>query len=500
MAYRIAITDDDELSRSNARHILENNGYETVCYSSGEELLAAIDNGVLPDLIFLDIHMEGINGIQTMRKLKEREKETGNSFPVIILTADIDATNETEAFANGAMDYVEKPFVPAILLLRARNTISLFNLQKDLKAEVAAKTEEVVKEHERNERLSLEVVKTLAGTIDAKDKYTIGHSSRVASYAREIARRAGYSKREQNDIYMMGLLHDIGKIGIGGKIINKPSGLTDEEYGIMKTHPMKGYDILKNITEMPKLAVGARYHHERYDGKGYPDGLKGSEIPEEARIISVADAYDAMASHRSYHDVKDQEFVKNELIKGRGTQFDPRFADIMIQMITEDTDYKLHEEEMRAPVPEPRRKLAEDPAKKKQRELISGLEQHGYNTEAALVYFMNDIAFYAESLDDFANTYADAQKIVAEMIDFPALDITDVDGYHNFVHSLKSNAKRIGANKVAMLAEQQEFATTKALYDSSNDLEIIAAHNALTESLFEAINIIRKYIKSKKNT
>ncbi|MBR1650176.1 MAG: HD-GYP domain-containing protein [Lachnospiraceae bacterium] len=148
-----------------------------------------------------------------------------------------------------------------------------------------------------------------------------------------MAKRYGYSPERQEEIYMMGLLHDVGKIGIPDEIINKPGRLSDEEFAIIKEHPEKGAKILSNVPEMPMLATGARWHHERYDGSGYPDGLKGDEIPEEARIIAVADAYDAMTSSRSYREKMPVENVISELKKGMGTQFDERFAKIMLEMI-----------------------------------------------------------------------------------------------------------------------------------------------------------------------
>lgn len=202
---------------------------------------------------------------------------------------------------------------------------------------------EVRKKIEENQQMLIHIVQTLAGTIDAKDTYTNGHSSRVADYSREIARRFGYSESEMNDIYMMGLLHDIGKIGVPDAVINKPGRLTDEEFEIIKKHPVMGANILKNITEKKELAIGARSHHERYSGGGYPDGLKGEEIPEQARIIAVADSYDAMTSCRSYRDPMPQDKVRFEIMRGRGTQFDPRFADIMLQMIADDKNYDMRE-------------------------------------------------------------------------------------------------------------------------------------------------------------
>ena len=150
------------------------------------------------------------------------------------------------------------------------------------------------------EKLTYQALETLANTIDAKDKYTNGHSNRVAKYSKEIATRMGKDGDEAIAIYFMGLLHDIGKIGIRDDIINKANRLTDEEFMVIKNHPVIGHDILKNMTEIPNIEYGARWHHEKYDGSGYPDGLKGEEIPEYARIICVADAYDAMTSARTY--------------------------------------------------------------------------------------------------------------------------------------------------------------------------------------------------------
>ncbi|MBO6115333.1 MAG: HD-GYP domain-containing protein [Lachnospiraceae bacterium] len=192
-------------------------------------------------------------------------------------------------------------------------------------------------------KLSVQVVEALAAAIDAKDHYTNGHSDRVAEYARQISKRYGYSEKKQDEIYMMGLLHDVGKIGIPDSVINKPDKLTDEEYEIIKQHPATGANILSKAKEMGRMAIGAHWHHERYDEKGYPDGLVGTDIPEEARIIAVADSYDAMTSRRSYRDVLPQDVVRKEIERGKGTQFDPVFADIILQMIDEDKEYQMCE-------------------------------------------------------------------------------------------------------------------------------------------------------------
>ncbi len=194
-------------------------------------------------------------------------------------------------------------------------------------------------------KLNTAVINALAQTIDAKDRYTNGHSQRVAYYSKEIAKRMGKNEEEQNKVYIAALLHDLGKIRIPESVINKGSALTEDEEEIIKIHPITGYHILKGIYTDSTINEGAKYHHERYDGKGYPARLSGEEIPEIARIIGVADSYDAMASNRSYRQALPQEIVRAEIEKGKNSQFDPAIADIMIQMIDEDTDYNMREME-----------------------------------------------------------------------------------------------------------------------------------------------------------
>jgi len=202
---------------------------------------------------------------------------------------------------------------------------------------------QIVEEERRAANLTRGFMLALAEAVDAKDAYTNGHSVRVAKYSREIARRLGKSEKEQEEIFMMGLLHDIGKIGIPNAILNKPGKLTDEEFAKIKEHSVMGYEILRHVTELPALAAGARWHHERIDGRGYPDKLSGEAIPEEARIIALADSYDAMTSTRSYRSLMPQDKVREQIFEGKGTQFDSKFADVMIAMIDEDKEYKLHE-------------------------------------------------------------------------------------------------------------------------------------------------------------
>lgn len=201
------------------------------------------------------------------------------------------------------------------------------------------------KENENSKRLFAQTAEALASAIDAKDKYTKGHSSRVAEYSRKIAESVGKSSQECDEIYYAALLHDVGKIGISRSILQKPGKLSNEEYQVIKEHPDIGAQILSSISESPYLSIGARSHHERYDGKGYPQGLKGNDIPEIARIIAVADAYDAMTSSRSYRETIPQQVVREEFVKGLGTQFDPVFGKIMIHLIDLDEEYQMKEKE-----------------------------------------------------------------------------------------------------------------------------------------------------------
>lgn len=335
----ILVVDDDAMNLRIAEKMLESQ-FHIECVKSGREALEFVER-FIPNLILLDLHMPGMDGFQVIEAL--RAQEGYREIPVIFLTADNDRDTEIKGFREGALDFITKPFIADIAISRVNRILELSRLQKDLQREVKKQTRTAEERRQKVERLSSQIMETLAGTIDAKDKYTKGHSSRVAEYALKIAEKLGKSEKEQQDIYYLGLLHDIGKIGIPDGIINKTSRLTDEEYEVIKTHPAIGAEILENISELPELAYGARWHHERYDGRGYPDHLKGEEIPEMARIIGVADAYDAMTSNRSYRSVLPQNVVRGEIEKGKGSQFDPLFADKMLEMIDEDVDYQMRE-------------------------------------------------------------------------------------------------------------------------------------------------------------
>jgi putative two-component system response regulator len=336
---RILVVDNNKTNLLQAEELLSSQ-YTVRCEVSGSEALDYLQTNT-PDLILLDLYMPDMNGLEIMAQL--RRIDSCRNVPVIFLTADTAPDTEVAILKAGAMDYIRKPFIPEVVLWRIGRILAMYDFQQTLQQEVDKTTAQLRQSTQRVRALSDQIIHTLANAIDAKDTYTRGHSVRVAKYSRQIALRMGKSDQEAENIFYSGLLHDIGKIGIPDTIINKDDRLADREYAVMKAHPAIGADILKDMTEIPDAAVGAHWHHERYDGTGYPDGLTGSAIPETARIIGVADAYDAMTSRRCYQDVLPQQVVRKEIARGRGTQFDPDITDIMLDMIDEDPDYLMRE-------------------------------------------------------------------------------------------------------------------------------------------------------------
>ena len=223
----------------------------------------------------------------------------------------------------------------AICLIRSRN--------KQILKYQAEEVKQLTERQVLSQQLFEQTATALVTAIDAKDEYSHGHSIRVAEYSQRIARAMGKGDEECRQIYYAGLLHDVGKLGISDSIINKKGVLTPQENAEIQKHPVMGDQILSGITDHPYLSLAARHHHEWYDGTGYPDGLKGKQIPEIARIISVADAYDTMSSNRSYRRAIPQQIIREEIVAGAGTQFDPEMAMIMRHMIDQDSEYRMQE-------------------------------------------------------------------------------------------------------------------------------------------------------------
>lgn len=326
----ILMVDDSAFSLRQAFTVLKKD-YNVVCLRSARKALQYLreQDNELPDLILLDILMPEMNGFELLREI--RKLPDVKDIPVIFLTGELDNKSEVEALEYGAVDFIRKPFEPQIILSRINTHLQLHRYQTNLE-------DAIRKERKKLEKLSFETVTTIANAVDARDVYTKQHSSRVALYAKLIAQQLGWDESRCENLYNVALLHDIGKIGVPDRILNKPGRLTDEEYEIMKKHVEIGAEILGKISYIDNVMEVARYHHERYDGNGYASGLKGKEIPVEARIVNIADAFDAMTSDRIYRTKRSMDYVLDELRKGRGTQFDPDLANIFINLITEEKD------------------------------------------------------------------------------------------------------------------------------------------------------------------
>ena len=228
--------------------------------------------------------------------------------------------------------------------------MALFEIEHTnrLNEEVEKQTRVAREQAKRLERFADEVVQTLAHIIDAKDKYTNGHSTRVSVYAAALAEELGWPEVEEAALRYEALLHDIGKIGVPDAVLNKPGRLTDEEFAVIRSHTTIGGDILAESAELLGASYTARYHHERYDGGGYPKGLRAEEIPVHARLVAIADAYDAMHSDRVYRKGLPREVIRSELVRGRGTQFDPVFLDAFLQLFDSGALEKAVLEDRRA--------------------------------------------------------------------------------------------------------------------------------------------------------
>lgn len=320
----ILVTDDDSMNLVMARRALEES-YEVSTASSGEEALLWLEENTA-DMIIMDIKMPGLGGIEVVKLIKEDAR--WRHIPVIFLTSSTRPEVELECLQTGADDFITKPFVPMVMKSRVDRIMELYELRFGLEKELHKKTEQV-------EMVTMHSIMSIANTIDAKDKYTSGHSIRVARCAVAIAKRLGWTEEEQKNMQYVALLHDIGKIGVPDTILNKPSTLTEEEFAIIRKHPVIGGEILKEIHTIPHVREGALFHHERYDGTGYPYGLKGKDIPLYARIVCIADSYDTMSMSRVFRQQIAHEDIIREYERCSGAQFDPDLAAVFIQMLKE---------------------------------------------------------------------------------------------------------------------------------------------------------------------
>ena len=322
----ILIVDDEELIRKLLHQKLSDEGYHCERAGSAEQALDKLQDNSF-ELVILDIKMPGKSGIELLPEIKANYPD----IAVIMSTAITDTNVAIQCMKQGAYDYLNKPFSLDEVILsvyraleKRRLVIENREYQRHLEQKVEAQASRI--------RASfLSAVTALVYALEAKDEYTSGHSQRVAEVSVAIARELGLQRDNIEKIRLAGLIHDIGKIGMRESILNKPAGLTEEEFQHIKYHPEIGERILNPIVDDEEILMMVRHHHERYDGNGYPDRLSGEQIPLGARILTVADSYDAMTSERPYRKAMSVEFACAEVERFKGTQFDPRVADAFLR-------------------------------------------------------------------------------------------------------------------------------------------------------------------------
>ncbi len=314
--HTILAVDDEQNNLSLLTRTLRGD-YNILVASSGEQALEIMEeHGSEISLIVSDQKMPIMEGTEFFRQISEKYPDivkillTGHSNVDIL----VDAINECHLF-----QYVLKPFEPSQLCVVVESGIKKFELSTS-RAQILRDLSE----------LFYKTIKSIAHALDAKDKYTHGHSMRVTLYSLALAKALKLPDDLLEEIETTGLLHDIGKIAIPEKILLKPGKLTEEEYDVIKTHPELGQKLVDGIEKLKLISNWLKSHHERYDGKGYPDGLAGEQIPISSRIIAIADTYDAMTSSRSYRAALSHEIAINEIKRCSGTQFDPKLAELFV--------------------------------------------------------------------------------------------------------------------------------------------------------------------------
>ncbi len=333
---RILIVDDEETIRLALRKFLRSRGYEVEIAGSGEQAMQILDRGSF-SLMLCDVRMPGMTGVQLVPLARERDRD----LAIIMLTAVNDAATATEVLASGASDYLMKPVELADLhqavdraLNRRNELIEERRLDMLIREEVALRTAELEQEKESLRLMSVSIAETLINAMEAKDLYLRGHSQRVAELAGQLAEELGLDGAVCDDLRVAGRLHDVGKIGIREAILNKPGGLTREEFEHVKRHVQIGLDILAPLFHIKKPLKYVEHHHERWDGAGYPLGLAGEAIPIGARILCAADTFDALTSKRAYREPLEPLAALEHLRVDAGKQFDPCVYDALVRVIT----------------------------------------------------------------------------------------------------------------------------------------------------------------------
>ena len=322
----ILVVDDEEPIRNALKRFLSQQGYEVIAAGNGAEAIQLLERQKIA-AVLLDVRMPDANGVDLVPKVLEIEPNAA----ILMLTAVNDAASAALCMQRGAMDYLTKPVDLTDLLraiqraLRRRDTmIESQQINHWLKEEVAIRTAELRMERANLERISVATLEALVNALEAKDPYLRGHSARVADLAATVSAEMGMDEEEVELVRTAGRLHDIGKIGIREEILNKQGPLTDDEFEHVKNHTVTGSQILAPLAHLKHIIDIVRSHHERWDGKGYPDGLAGEAIPIGARIIGAVEIYDALTTSRPYQEKMVPELAIERLRDLVGTVIDPK--------------------------------------------------------------------------------------------------------------------------------------------------------------------------------
>ena len=348
---RILVLDDDDRVRRVLGLQLERDGYNVVLARSGEAVIEELrkDNGY--DLLIADIRLPGIDGKQVLKFVIENVPD----MPVIMLTGVVDVDVVVDVMKAGAFDFLVKPVRHEALAASVEKALAYGHLVKynrrlelenrkyqvELEEEVNTRTKELSEALAQLRVVHMDTVRILSGAIEENDPYIRGHGNRVRHMAHHMADALGYSAHKLDMLDFGALLHDIGKIAIDPRILNKPAALTPDERKIVETHPLVGERIVSKVSYFSQIVPIIRWHHERWDGKGYPDGLRGKDIPTSARILSVVDSYDAMTSDRAYRLALPTEKAISVLHEEAGRQFDPE----MVEVFMKEKTFELHFED-----------------------------------------------------------------------------------------------------------------------------------------------------------
>lgn len=326
--YKIMAVDDESGILDSLSVFLKRSGYTLTGITNPIEAIELLKHEHY-DLLILDFLMTPLHGNQVVEEIRKFDKD----LYILLLTGHKDLAPPLDTIRKlDIQGYCEKgdKFDQLLLLIESGlKSIAQMN-------EIKRINNKLSNTYERLENAYLESIQTLRYTVEAKDKYTRGHSDRVSAFSTLIGQKLGLSAEDIKTLEIGGLFHDIGKIGVPDSIIQKTDKLTDDEYSQIKNHPLIGAHILSNATIFKNIIPIVKHHHERYDGHGYPSQLKGTDIPYLARITTIADSFDAMTSKRTYRDSLPLEVVKSEFKNNKGTQFDPELTDVFLDILNKD--------------------------------------------------------------------------------------------------------------------------------------------------------------------